>query len=311
MDPSPPPASKIIPLIRLMRPGQWTKNTLVAAACFFALWDPQQAVSPATAILHSLWAIVIFCIVSSGVYIFNDLHDIESDASHPIKRLRPLAAGEIRQSTANITSCIMLLSGLGLSFTLPFLFTVTVSAYIALQLTYSLLLKNIALLDVFIIAFGFVLRAIAGATAISVDISPWLLVCTFLLALFLALCKRRHEKKTLVSDAATHRSALLHYDQNLLDQLISITSAATIVSYAMYTLAAETCRKFNTRAIGFTIPFVIFGIFRYLDLVYRHKEGGQPEKTLLTDLPIIVNLILFAITTVIIFLLARSDSITI
>ena len=291
--------------MRLLRPGQWTKNALVGAACFFALWDPGQELTPFSAIIHSAWAVIIFCIVSSGVYVFNDLRDVESDRHHPLKRLRPIAAGEVSEKTARVLSLSLLLVGLGASLTLPAAFTQTVACYIAIQLAYTTFLKKVALLDVFIIAAGFVLRAIAGGMAISVEISPWLLVCTFLLALFLALCKRRHEKSTLEDDAKKHRPALLHYDTRLLDQLIAITSAATIVSYAMYTLAAETCEKFNTKAIGFTIPFVVFGIFRYLDLVYRHEEGGRPEKILLTDPPILINLALFATTTVAIFLSTR------
>jgi 4-hydroxybenzoate polyprenyltransferase len=165
---------------------------------------------------------------------------------------------------------------------------------------YKVALKRVALVDVFVIALGFVLRAVAGAVVLAVAISPWLLLCAFLLALFLALCKRRHEK-VLVSDT-TVRESLDAYNAHLLDLLISITAAATIVVYAIYTLSPETCQKFQTHGLGFTIPFVMFGIFRYLDLVYRHEKGERPEKILLTDIPILVNLALYALCTALVFL---------
>ena len=296
-----PPHHSLPAWLRMLRPAQWTKNGLVAAACFFAIWDPDQNITPLAAILHTLWAMAIFCIVSSGIYILNDLRDIDSDRHHPVKCLRPIAAGEIRPPVALVTALILLVSGI--ACTLPGGFTATITIYIALQLAYTTFLKQVALLDIFIIAAGFVLRAIAGGMAISVEISPWLLLCTFLLALFLALCKRRHEKTSLGEQGKKHRSALLHYDQHLLDQFIAIISAATIVSYSMYTLAGETCEKFGTHALGFTIPFVIFGIFRYLDLVYRHDVGGHPERILLTDPPILINVLLFAITAAAIFII--------
>ncbi|MDD5706810.1 MAG: decaprenyl-phosphate phosphoribosyltransferase, partial [Kiritimatiellae bacterium] len=176
--------------------------------------------------------------------------------------------------------------------------------YVLLQLAYSYGLKRVALLDIFMIAAGFVLRAVAGAAVIAVRISPWLLLCAFLLALFLALCKRRHEKKSLGSNEAGHRSALSGYNLRLLDQFIAIVSGATIVSYAMYTLSGETSARFGTGWLGLTIPFVMFGLFRYLDLVYRRDGGGRPERTLLTDKVLLATILLYALTALGIFLAA-------
>jgi len=179
------------------------------------------------------------------------------------------------------------------------------AAYIAVQLLYTFLLKQIALVDVMVIAGGFVLRAIAGAVVLpGAEPSPWLLICTFLLALFLGLCKRRHEKLSLEPDAnAEQRPSLQGYDERLLDQLIAVTSGATIVSYAIYTFWPETVSKFGTHALGFTVPFVVFGIFRYLDLVYRHDKGDRPEKILLTDVPLLVSIGLYGLSVLAILVL--------
>jgi 4-hydroxybenzoate polyprenyltransferase len=179
-----------------------------------------------------------------------------------------------------------------------------VAGYLALQMVYTYGLKAVVFLDLFIIAAGFVLRALAGAVAIHVTISPWLLLCTLLLALFLALCKRRHEKVVLNDIEGQTRPSLRQYDERLPDQLIAIVGAATVVCYALYTLWPDTVAKFGTHRLGFTIPFVLFGIFRYLDLVYRHEEGGRPEQTLLTDPPLLVNIALYGATVVALLLLA-------
>jgi 4-hydroxybenzoate polyprenyltransferase len=200
----------------------------------------------------------------------------------------------------------LLAVGLAAAFALAPPFGATVAGYAAIQAAYSLWLKRVALVDIIVIAAGFVLRAIGGAAVLGLDISPWLLLCAFLLALFLALCKRRHEKLLLDGDAAgRHRPSLDGYDERLLDQLIAVVSAATIVSYAIYTLSPGTVAKFGSAGLGFSIPFVMFGIFRYLDLVYRHEKGGRPENVLLTDIPILVDLVLYAATIVAVFLLTR------
>lgn len=293
-------------VLAAMRPTQWTKNLLVAAAFFFACGDPDQAVHPAEAAITVGLAILLFCLTSSGIYIINDLRDVESDRVHPIKRLRPIAAGRLAPGHARIVSVLLLGTGLAGAVLLSPAYAVVIAAYIVLQLAYTFGLKRVALVDVMMIAFGFVLRAIGGGVVVGVAISPWLLLCTFLLAMFLALCKRRHEKLLAgPDDPALHRRNLTQYDAKLLDLLIAVIAAATIVCYALYTLWPETVAKFGTSALGFTIPFVIFGIFRYMDLVYRHEEGGRPEKILLSDLPILLNALLYAVTVAAICLLRR------
>ncbi|MDD4870719.1 MAG: decaprenyl-phosphate phosphoribosyltransferase [Kiritimatiellae bacterium] len=286
--------------VHALRPNQWTKNIVVLAALFFAFWDRSRGQPiDSTAFLKVPFAAFIFCIISSGIYILNDIKDINVDRNHPVKKNRPIPAGIIPFSRAWAMVFVLLGCGLTASFLLPHLFTAVMVTYIIIQIVYSYGLKQVAFVDVLVIASGFVLRAIAGAVAIpGITISPWLLLCTFLLALFLALCKRRHEKFSF-EDA--HRPSLEKYDQHLLDQLIAIVSACTIVSYAIYTLWPKTVEKFGTHSLGFTIPFVVFGIFRYLDLVYRHEKGDRPEIILLTDLPLLTNLALYAFSLYVIF----------
>ncbi|MBN2560517.1 MAG: decaprenyl-phosphate phosphoribosyltransferase [Phycisphaerae bacterium] len=285
--------------LRALRPKQWTKNALVFAAFIFAFGDRQQQVG-----LASLWAVVqaaaLFCIASSGVYLFNDVRDIEQDRAHPTKRLRPVAAGEVSTRAALALSAVLLAVGLLGALAQSRALLAAIGGYVVLQMVYTFFLKRIALVDLFVIAAGFVLRALAGAVAARVTISPWLILCTLLLALFLALCKRRHEKVVLNDFAGATRQSLAAYDERLLDQLIAIVSSATIVSYALYTLWPDTVAKFGTARLGFTIPFVIFGIFRYLDLVYRHEKGGQPELILLTDVPLLVDLALYGLSVALI-----------
>ena len=294
----------IIDILKALRPNQWTKNAVVLAAFVFAFWDKSQGLTLQAGLIKIIPAILIFCIVSSGIYIINDIRDIESDRLHPNKRYRPIAAGKIPIKTAWLMAAILLTGGLISAWILSVPFFSVVSIYIIMQIIYSAGLKHVALVDVFVIATGFVLRAIAGAVVLNVKISPWLLICTFILALFLALCKRRHEIISLKpEDDTTQRKSLNSYDERLLDQLISISAGATIVFYSIYTLWPETIEKFGTNALGATIPFVIFGIFRYLDLAYRQEKGDRPDKILLSDIPIIVTVALYGITVISIFLL--------
>ncbi|NQU38608.1 MAG: decaprenyl-phosphate phosphoribosyltransferase [Lentisphaerae bacterium] len=305
-----PPSGRTRPLdlLRALRPQQWTKNVLVGAAFFFAYWD---RLRPTPLTLRDLDrvipAILLFSLISSGVYIFNDLRDREADGHHPVKRNRPIASGRIAPITALLLGAALLIGGLIGAYLLSAPFAIVLCGYVLMQMAYTILLKQIALLDTMIIAAGFVLRAISGAVVLSdVTISPWLLLCTFLLAMFMALCKRRHEKTLSKGEAKpTHRSSLAQYDAHLLDLLIAVIAAATIVCYALYTLWPDTVDKFGTSALGFTIPFVIFGIFRYMDLVYRHDRGGRPERILLTDLPILINAVLYALAVTAICLLRR------
>ena len=289
--------------LKALRPAQWLKNGVVTAAWFFALWDPGQSagargVGP---VINISIAVLCFCMASSGIYLVNDLHDIEADRAHPVKRLRPLASGTMKSGSAVMLAMALLVVAPLLSLVLPVKFTAILAAYVVMQLLYTFILKQIAYVDVFIISTGFVMRAIAGALALSVRISPWLLLCTFLLALFLALCKRRHEKVLLVEDGEDHREALAGYNQRLLDIQIGVIAAATLVCYSIYTLSAETVERFGTSGLGLTIPFVIFGIFRYLDLVYTHSDGGHPEKVLLSDRVLIITILCYGLTALGVF----------
>ena len=291
----------------LLRPAQWTKNGIVLVAYFFARWDPGQRAHALgrQPFLISLLAMVDFCLLASGVYILNDVLDREADARHPEKRLRPIAAGKIAPPAALLLAAALLGVSVAVAWMLHPGFGWVVTAYLLLQVGYSCKLKQVAILDVFMIALGFVLRAIAGAAVIDVRISPWLLLCTFLLALFLGLCKRRHEKRLLAGGEIRHRMALAGYTEALLDQLIAIVAASTVIAYALYTLNAETVARFGTNGLGFTIPFVMFGIFRYLDLVYNGEAGGRPEQILLTDRILIGTILLYLLAAAAVFLLAN------
>jgi 4-hydroxybenzoate polyprenyltransferase len=297
-------SAKPMDVLRAMRPGQWTKNAVVAAAFFFAIGDKAQSLDLFSAAIKTVLAVAAFCLVSSGVYVFNDIRDRDADRRHPEKRFRPIAAGRIPVRDAVVLSFFLLLFGMGLASYLHINMGLIVLSYIALQAVYSLGLKRVALVDILVIATGFVIRALAGGLALSVPVSPWLLMCTFLLALFLGVCKRRHEKVQVGAAEQGQREALDKYDTQLLDQLVAITSSSTVLSYAMYTLSPETVDKFGTAALGLTIPFVVFGVFRYLDLVYRQQLGGRPEKILLTDVPILINLASYGIALLCIFAFA-------
>jgi 4-hydroxybenzoate polyprenyltransferase len=282
----------IMTWIRAARVHQWTKNAVVFAAYIFALGDRHTSL-PSDALMRVVIGAALFCLASSAVYLLNDLQDIEKDRAHPEKRTRPLAAGDITSMSAVIASGLLILISIGGAWLLHPQFGMIVCAYLLLQAAYTYLLKQVALVDVFVIAIGFVIRALAGALVLQVPISPWLLLCTLMLALFLALCKRRHEKTVEEDRTDQSRPSLENYNTVVLDQLIAIVSATTIVCYSLYTLWPDTVEKFGTTGLGYTIPFVMFGIFRYIDLVYRHDQGGRPEKILLTDLPTLINIALY------------------
>lgn len=293
----------MIDLLRCMRPNQWTKNAIVLAAFFFAYFDNLQNLSLTAGLRVALPAVFLFCLASSGIYIINDLRDITSDRAHPRKRFRPIPAGRVQPGPAITLSLVLLVVALASAWILRPAFAYVLLAYVLIQLIYTFALKHQALVDVFVIALGFVLRAIAGAVVMDILISKWLLLCTFLLALFLALCKRRHEKRMIHTDGNTgSRPSLEQYDAVLLDLLIAISAASTIVCYAIYTMWAETVTKFGTDRLAYTVPIVIFGVFRYMDLAYRHEKGERPEKVLLTDIPIILTLGLYTLSVIAIFL---------
>lgn len=280
-------------LLVSLRPHQWTKNLVVLAALIFAerLFEPQ-----------ALWAagsaFAVFCLLSGSVYLINDLADRERDRRHPVKRHRPIASGAFSPRLAVVATVLIAAGALGWSAAIGGNFEKTAVVYFVTMAAYSFALKNVVILDVLVVAFGFVLRAIAGAVAIRVAFSNWLLICTLLLALFLALAKRRHELTLLAEEAAGHRRILGEYSLDLLDQMIAVVTASTLVSYALYTLAPETVEKFGTDRLVWTLPFVLYGIFRYLYLVYKKEQGGSPTRVLLNDRPILVTVALWAATVV-------------
>ncbi len=285
--------SRLEQLFLSLRPHQWTKNLVVLAALVFA-----ERLFDGPSVLVASGAFVIFCLLSGAIYLINDLADLGQDRKHPVKRNRPLASGKLSPRFAAGAAVVLLIGGLASSFWLALGFGVVATIYFVTMAAYSFILKNVVILDVLIVAFGFVLRAIAGALAIDVAFSNWLLICTLLGALFLALAKRRQELTLLAGGAAVHRRILGEYSPYLLDQMIAVVTASTLVSYALYTSAPETVAKFGTDRLIWTLPFVLYGIFRYLYLVHRKEEGGDPTKVLLNDRPILVTLALWAATLV-------------
>jgi 4-hydroxybenzoate polyprenyltransferase len=274
--------------ISALRPAQWTKNLFVFAALFFSrsLFNPH-------AVITVCLAFFLFCLVSGCTYIFNDLCDRESDRKHPDKSKRPIASGAIGTGQAISLLIVCLVCALTGAFlvNLPF-FIVCCGAFV-LQVLYSLVLKKIVIVDVFVIAIAFVLRVVAGGVAINVEISSWILICTLLLALFLALGKRRHELVMTASGVTNHRKVLSEYSSQLLDQMTSIVAASTVITYALYTVSESTRMRFHTENLIFTIPFVLYGIFRYLYLIHTKREGGNPETILVTDKPLYIDILLW------------------
>ncbi|HXV60764.1 MAG TPA: decaprenyl-phosphate phosphoribosyltransferase [Vicinamibacteria bacterium] len=280
-------------LVVAIRPQQWTKNLVVLAALIFAerLYDPHS-------LLQAVAAFGVFCALAGAIYLLNDLADLEGDRLHPVKRMRPIASGALSPRVALAAAVALGALGLvgGLAIGAPF--AAVALTYLVAMTAYSFHLKNVVILDVLVVAFGFVLRAIAGAVAIGVVFSNWLLICTLLLALFLALAKRRQELTFLAREAAEHRRILGEYSPNLLDQMIAVVTASTLISYALYTLAPETVDRFGTDRMIWTLPFVLYGIFRYLYLVHQKEEGGNPTRVLLDDRPILVTVALWAATVI-------------
>jgi 4-hydroxybenzoate polyprenyltransferase len=278
-------------LLEAMRPRQWTKNLFVFAGVIFGhrLTDPW-------ALGTSIAAFLVFCVLSSGVYLINDLVDAERDRQHPTKRDRPIASGRLAPGVARTAAIGLLLVSLAWAWAITWPFAVLALIYVLLNLAYTLRLKHIVILDVLCIAIFFVLRAAAGAAAIDVTISHWLLICTILIALFIALSKRRHELVLLSNDAGSHRASLMEYSPYLLDQMIAVVTASTLMAYILYTVDARTVHEFGSDRLSYTIPFVIFGIFRYLYLVHQKGEGGNPDRIIVSDRQFLVNLLLWGMT---------------
>jgi len=277
-------------LIISLRPRQWTKNLIVLAGLLFG----QQLTDP-HAVGRAVAALVVFCALSGAVYLINDVLDREADRQHPIKARRPVASGDLSVAAAVWTAVALAAGGLLSAYALGLWFGHVALAYVLLQALYDGPLKHLVIIDVLTIALGFVLRAVAGAVVIGAPISHWLLVLTILLALFLALSKRRHEIVLLADQASAHRASLGEYSPELLDQLTSIVAASTLIAYAIYTISPETVAKFDTDLLGLTLPFPIYGIFRYLYLVHRKVDGGSPADTLLTDRPLLICVALWGL----------------
>ena len=281
----------VVSLLLSLRPGQWTKNLLIFAGLLFGrqLTDP-------VAVARASAAFAVFCVLSGVVYLVNDVSDRETDRQHPLKARRPIASGALPVPVAIGSAIVLAVLALVSAFMLGWPFFIVAAIYLALQTLYSGPLKHIVIIDVLTIAIGFVLRAVAGAVVVSVDISHWLLVCTILLALFISLVKRRHELVLLASGATNHRPILGEYSPYLLDQMIAVVTASTLISYIFYTISPETEEKFGTHWLGLTIPFPLYGIFRYLYLVHQREGGGSPADLLITDRPLLLCVTLWALS---------------
>jgi 4-hydroxybenzoate polyprenyltransferase len=278
----------ILDILRSLRPTQWTKNFFVFAALLFSL-----KILDVPLLLKTFAAFGVFCVLSGAVYLINDVLDFAEDRVHPKKSKRPIAAGRVGRPLAVGLAAGLALASLAAAALLNRNFLVVAAVYLVLQVAYSLKLKHVVILDVFIIAAGFVLRVVAGGFVIAVPLSSWLLICTTLLALFIALNKRRHELVLLEDNASSHRPILKEYSAYLLDQMISVVTASTVIAYCLYTVSPETVQKFGTENLIYTMPFVLYGIFRYLYLVHQKGKGGSPEELLLKDRPLLVTVVLW------------------
>jgi len=280
----------LLSLLKAMRPKQWAKNAFVFAGLFFdgKIADP-------LALLRSLIAFVVFSVVSSAVYLVNDLADIDKDRLHPEKRHRPLASGELEPGVARGAAMVILAVSLPAGFLLQTGFGIVIAGYALLMLAYTFALKDVVIIDVMVIAAGFVLRVLGGSLAVQVTrFSPWLYVCTTLLALFIGLSKRRHELVLLADKANNHRAVLDGYTLAFVDTMTSIVASGTLVAYAFYTFSAPNLPE--NHAMMLTIPFVLYGIFRYLYIIHVKHLGGAPEDIVFSDRPLLLTLSLWALT---------------
>ncbi len=283
--------SQLPALVEAVRPKQWTKNAVVFAAIIFdgRLFELSE-------LLTVTIAAILFALVSSAGYLFNDLRDLEADRQHPDKRSRPIASGRLRPDVAVSAMIVLYLVAFPIALLLSPWYALVLAVYVAVMYLYSRWIKHWVILDVFVIASGFVLRAVAGAVVIGVPISPWLYVCTILLALFIGFAKRRDEIKVLEDLAVNHRRNLANYSVPLLDQFILIIAAATVIAYSLYTFESPALADDDRMML--TIPFVIHGVFRYLYLVHRSNGAGAPEQLVLDDKPLFLTVFLWGIVTV-------------
>lgn len=280
---------------QLLRPTQWVKNSVLFAALIFS-----KHLFVAGDAARVMAAFLCFCAVASGAYVMNDLRDCERDRQHPLKSRRPLPSGRVPRPLAVALALALMAVGLAGAWGLGSGFFLLTAAYLVLQVFYTFAFKEMVILDVMSIATGFVIRAAAGGVVIAVPVSPWLIICTFLLALFLGFAKRRHELVLLEGRAEEHRAALREYSPYFLDQMMAVVTASVVVAYAIYTASAEVQEKLGTDKLYLTLPFVLFGIFRYLYLVHQREEGGNPTQLLLTDRPLLLDVVLWIVTAAVV-----------
>ena len=286
-------------IIHEMRPKQWSKNLLLFAGLVFS-----HNLGDWTRVTYALAAFAVFCCLSGAVYIINDIRDLESDRQHPLKSNRPIASGRLPVRTALLAAMILVVGSVVGSYAVNLRFGLIATLYFVLMVLYSLALKHVVILDLMIVALGFVIRAVAGVKAIelageTIPITPWFITCVMFLALFIAICKRRHELLLLAESAANHRPVLEEYSQAFLDQMVSVATAATVISYALYVVLGVPQRDHMI----WTLPFVLYGIFRYLYLVYKRDEGGTPEVMVLQDPALLINVLVWLATVGIILYL--------
>jgi len=282
------PGAVLRHLLKAMRPRQWTKNVFVFAALVF---DGQ--LFGLDSFLRTLAAFACFCLISSAGYLINDLADIEKDRQHPTKRLRPLAAGTLQPWVAVAAAAIFVLVCLPVAYVLDGRFSLILFGYLALTLAYTFYLKHIVIVDLIVVAAGFVLRVAGGVAVIRVArFSPWMYVCMALLALFMIMGKRRHELSLLAESASSHRAILEDYTVRFLDEMIAMVTASLVMAYSLYTFSAPNMPA--NHAMMLTIPFVLYGLFRYLYLIHVQGKGGAPEELLLRDWPLLMDVILWA-----------------
>jgi 4-hydroxybenzoate polyprenyltransferase len=284
-------SSSLRDMVSLLRPMQWSKNAVLFAALIFS-----KHLFQLDAVILVTMGFLAFCSLASGTYVMNDLWDCDRDREHPLKSLRPLPSGRVGRNTAVAMAVGLIVAGLAGTALLSGGFGILAGLYFILQLGYTFWLKEVVILDVMTIASGFVIRAVAGGVIIAVPVSPWLIICTFLLALFLGFSKRRHELILLEARATDHRASLKEYSPYFLDQMIAVVTASTVVAYAIYTVSPEVREKLGTDKLYLTIPFVLYGIFRYLYLVHQREEGGNPTQLLLSDRPLLVDVLLWIVT---------------
>ena len=294
--------SQLTALLETMRPKQWAKNLILFVGLIFS---DDRLLFHLPSLTRSVLAFLLFCLLSSCIYILNDLTDIEKDRNHPVKRHRPLPSGRLRPRVAQVALVGGLAVALTGAFRLGVGFGLVGLAYFLINIAYSFYLKNVVIVDVFTIAAGFVLRAVAGAVVIGVAISPWLYVVTILLALFLAIGKRRHELILLENGSGAHRRVLEEYTAPLLDDMLSVVMASTVIAYSLYTFTAKNLPP--NHAMMLTIPVALYGLFRYLYLIHRKNAGGAPEEVLFQDKPLLAAILLWGVMVVGILYLAPGN----